>query len=351
MAKSGLPWGTFLFKRASSPRGTKVHKMTKRERLEATIAGQPVDRVAVALWRHFPGDDQAAEELARAQVEFQRLYDFDFMKVTPSSTFSVADWGVEARYLGNNEGTADYTCRPIQKLEDWRALRPLEPKAGALGRQLRCLELIHKELREETPFIQTIFNPLSILKHLADEPLALAHLRREPALMKEVLEVVTQTTVSFVEEVMKRGAAGIFLAVQHASFTKMTESEYLEFGQPSDLRVLEAAKGGWLNVLHIHGEEVMFDLLARYPVPAVNWHDRETPPSLAEAATRFQGALIGGLRQWDTMLRGTPDQVRAEAQDAIQQTGGRRLIIGTGCVTPITSPTGNIRAARLAAEA
>ncbi len=32
--------------------------MNKRERLEAAIAGQSVDRVPVALWRHFPGDDQ-----------------------------------------------------------------------------------------------------------------------------------------------------------------------------------------------------------------------------------------------------------------------------------------------------
>jgi uroporphyrinogen decarboxylase len=168
--------------------------------------------------------------------------------------------------------------------------------------------------------------------------------------MKEVLEVLTETVVRFVAEVMTRGAAGIFLAVQHASYVLMSESEYFEFGRPYDLRVLNAASSGWLNVLHMHGEEVMFDLLAAYPVPTINWHDRETPPSLAEGLTRFRGALIGGLRQWDTMLRGTPEDVRTEVQDAIRQTGGRRLIIGTGCVTPITSPTSNIRAARLAVE-
>ena len=31
---------------------------TKRKRLEATIAGEAVDRPPVALWRHWPGDDQ-----------------------------------------------------------------------------------------------------------------------------------------------------------------------------------------------------------------------------------------------------------------------------------------------------
>lgn len=324
--------------------------MTKRERLEATVAGEPVDRMAVALWRHFPGDDQSAEELARAQLDFQRLYDFDFIKVTPSSSYCVADWGVETRYRGGDEGTMEYTHRPIQRPEDWSRLRPLDPTSGTLGRQLRCLELIREAVGGDIPFVQTVFNPLSMLKYLAGEPLALAHLRREPRMMVEALGVVTETVIRFVEEVMKRGAAGIFLAVQHASFVKMTEAEYREFGRPYDLRVLEAAGDGWFNVLHMHGEEVMFDLLASYPVPVVNWHDRETPPTLAEGAQRFRGALVGGLRQWETMLRGTPEDVRAEVEDALRQTGGRRLIIGTGCVTPITAPTRNIRAARLAVE-
>ena len=50
-----------------------MSSMTKRERLEATMAGQAVDRPAVALWRHFPVDDRRAQELAAAQSAFQRL--------------------------------------------------------------------------------------------------------------------------------------------------------------------------------------------------------------------------------------------------------------------------------------
>jgi len=38
--------------------------------------------------------------------------------------------------------------------------------------------------------------------------------------------------------------------------------------------------------------------------------------------------------------------VEDEALDALQATGGKRFILGTGCVTPITAPYGNIMAAR-----
>ena len=123
-----------------------------------------------------------------------------------------------------------------------------------------------------------------------------------------------------------------------------------EFGVPYDQRLLEAADGLWLNVLHLHGSRVMFDVLASYPVHVVNWHDRETPPTLREGQARVRGAVLGGLRQWETMLRGSRDDVRAEAQDALEQTGGRRFILGTGCVTPITAPWANLRAARAAVD-
>jgi uroporphyrinogen decarboxylase len=46
------------------------------------------------------------------------------------------------------------------------------------------------------------------------------------------------------------------------------------------------------------------------------------------------------------MVLGTPEQVRTEARQAIEATGGRRFILGTGCVTPITAPRANLRAAR-----
>jgi uroporphyrinogen decarboxylase len=116
------------------------------------------------------------------------------------------------------------------------------------------------------------------------------------------------------------------------------------------LRILEATRDFWFNILHVHGQNIMFDPVADYPAQAINWHDQETPPSLKEATARFPGALVGGLRQEETMAYGTPDQVRAEVGAAIQQTGGRRLIIGTGCVIPIIAPMGNLWAAREAVE-
>jgi uroporphyrinogen decarboxylase len=323
--------------------------MTKRERLESAIRGEATDRVPVALWRHFPGDDYRPEDLAASIVGFQRRYDFDFVKVTPASSFSVADWGVRDEWRGNEEGTRVYTHYVVQSPDDWKRLPDLDPRAGFLGAQCKCLDLIHRDLGDDVPFIQTIFSPLGQAKHLAGDR-AFVHMREQPAAFKAGLEKITQATIHFIEEAKKTGIAGLFYAVQQASYTVTSFAEYAEFGKAYDLRVLEAAKGLWLNILHLHGNDVMFDLTTDYPVQVWNWHDRDTPPTLRDALPKIKGAVCGGLARDDTMLRGTPADVQREIADAVARTAGRRLIIGTGCVTLVTTPESNLRAARAAVD-
>lgn len=320
--------------------------MNHRQRLEVCLAGEAPDRTPVALWRHFPVDDQTPDALAEAVLAFQRTYDFDFIKVTPESTYSVKDWGVEDEWCGAPEGTRDYTHRPIQTPEDWTRLKALVPHMGRLADQLTCLRLLVSELGEETPIIETIFSPLAQANKMVGNETLLTHMRRYPDALHAGLKTITESTIRFIETAQNTGIAGIFYALQHAQYGLLSRDEYMKFGRAYDLQVLEPSKALWFNVLHLHGEEVMFDLVKDYPVQVVNWHDRETSPTLSEAQEEFDGLVCGGIRQWQTMALGTPNQVMAEARDAIEETKGRRFILGTGCVTPIITPHGNLIAAR-----
>ncbi len=318
--------------------------MDKRTRLETVVAGERPDRLPVAFWRHFPVDDQRADTLAAATLHFQQTWDFDFVKVSPSSNYCTFDWGVETHWEGNQEGTRTYVRRRIQRPEDYETLEVLDVRKGMLGEQLRALDMIGRSLPPDTPFIATIFSPLTVIRYLRGNEY-IADVRQYPDRVLHALDVVTRVYEDFIEAALATGAAGIFLAVQPASYHLLSEDEYRRFGEPFDRRLLAVASHGWFNVLHAHGDAVMWDLLATYPVQAINWHDRQTPPSLAEARTRFSGALVGGLRQWETLLLGTAEHVRAEVQDAYDQVDGRGLVIGAGCVLPVTTPFGNIRAA------
>jgi uroporphyrinogen decarboxylase len=105
----------------------------------------------------------------------------------------------------------------------------------------------------------------------------------------------------------------------------------------------------WCNLLHIHGDNIYFNLARKYPCQIVNWHDRETGPSLVEGLRNYRGAVCGGISQ-NTIVLGDRSEVRKEAADAISQTGGRRFILGTGCVVPVIAPHGNLVTARRIVE-
>lgn len=324
--------------------------ITPRERLQICLSGGRPDRPPVALWRHFPVDDQTPETLAAATLHFQQTYGWDLVKVTPASSFCLRDWGARDEWQGDPEGTRRYVHRVIRRPQDWERLKPLEPRRGWLGRQLECLRLLRRALGPDVPLLQTIFNPLAQAKNLAGGEVLLAHLRQAPEAVLRGLKTIRITTERFLEAAIETGVDGVFYAVQHAQAGLLSEEEFARFSRPDDLRLLSLARERlWFNLLHAHGENVYFDLLAGYPVQALNWHDRETPPSLAQGLRKFDGLVCGGLRR-ETVALGDPQAIRAEAQEALRATRSRRFLLGTGCVVPIIAPHGNLLAARRSVE-
>ena len=323
--------------------------MTHRERIESAIAGKRVDHVPAALWRHFPEQDQKAERLAEAHIAFYKTYDPDLLKVTPASGYYADDWGLRAGYKPNREGVRSISDRPIKKPADWGKLRRLDTSHGVYGREAHTIRLVADAVGSDVHVLETVFSPLSIARTLAGEQATVRYVRENPEALHEGLEIITDVQIAFVRNVLSAGADGIFFSSQMATNDLLTREEYEEFGRPYDLRMLDEA-GAPVILLHIHGVNVMFDLFDDYPVQIVNWHARETAPTIAEARRRISTCLACGLDAWNTLSKGSPEAVAAEARDAIAQTGGRGHIVTTGCVMPVDTPEANIRVAIAAAR-
>ena len=238
----------------------------------------------------------------------------------------------------------------VLSLEDWSKLSVLDADSPHLASQLKCLSILRSELGPDVPLLQTVFSPLAQAKNLAGGETLLAHMRMRPELVGRGMEIIAESTRRFIRAARAHGLIdGIFYAVQHAQTSLLSKEEFIEFGRSYDLLTLESARPLWLNMLHLHGENIYFNSAADYPVHIINWHDRDTPPSLSEALSRTRAVLCGGLRR-ETMVYGTAEAVRAEAMDAIQQTQGQRLLLGTGCVIPVIAPHGNLMSARTGVE-
>lgn len=322
-----------------------VDRMSKRERLEALGRGDPTDRPAWSLWRHFYDQESSAEGLAEAMVAWQRTYDFDFLKVNPRAQYHVEPWGAHYRYPGGGR-RPERVSVPVVDSFDWMRIDRQDPSAGAFAEQLEAIRRIRRELGPDVPMIETIFTPLSVLGDLVETDDRLVRdLRTVPELVVGALEAVTETFIGFVPRCLEAGADGIFFATtQWASYDLVTEEEYARFGRPYDLRVLEAAQDASFNVLHVCGEHSMVFQLADYPGHAVNWAvSSTTTPSLEEAAGRLGRILIGGV-SFEALAEATPDSALAEARSAYRATAGRRWVLGADCTVRPNAREGNLRA-------
>lgn len=327
-----------------------MQSMNHWQRVEAAILGEPTDRPPVAMWRHFPDDDQHADKLVAHTLQWQRKWQFDLVKFMPSGTYGVEDWGAVSAYRGAANGAREVVQPAVVRTDDWLRLAPLDVRQGAYGRQNDALAATAKALKGEVPLLQTVFSPLTTARKLATDKL-FADLRRSPDALEHALAVITDVTIRFALDALARGAHGVFFATQLASHRLLTESEYERFGKHYDLQVFAALRGkARLNMLHAHGDDIMFDLLSDYPAEMFNWHDRLTDPPLARAAERFPRLLVGGISEHGTLLYGTEQEIEDQVHEALLQTDGRRLMIGPGCVLPVAATEASLRAAIRAAH-
>ena len=306
--------------------------MTKRERILAAIKREPTDRPPYAFWRHFPNVDRSPAALAQTTLRFHERYGSDFLKVTPAGGYAVEDWGcVESDELAP-DGHRPCLRHAVNAPEDWKKIRPVAMESTGWASHLETIIRCVVDRRADASTIPTVFSPLSLARKLSGDRLNY-DLKENTRLVEDALEAITETILAFMEGCFREGAQGIFYSVQATSHALHTEAEYLRFGEPHDRRILEAVREpSRLTVLHCHGERLMFDRLAALPADVWNWDDRRAGPSLAEGKALVSGAVQGGLNQWTTLKDGSAPDAQAEAQDALEQTGGTGVILGAGCV-------------------
>jgi uroporphyrinogen decarboxylase len=66
----------------------------------------------------------------------------------------------------------------------------------------------------------------------------LRHMRTQPDRLHMGLNALTESVLRFIDSLKRTSIAGIFYAIQHASYDVMSEAEYLTFGLPYDRKIL-----------------------------------------------------------------------------------------------------------------
>lgn len=306
--------------------------MNKIERVLAALRFEEVDRPPFSFWYHFGLQHMPGSYHARAEIDFFRAYDLDFLKVMNDYPYPLPS-GLES----------------IESEGDWKRFEPIDGRDPCWREQLAALSIIGDAIGKEALFIDTVFNPWTVARKLAGLNSLLEACRRFPDAVLAAMENIAESLAAYAREALSRGAAGIFLSLGAATRDLMTEQEYSVWCRPFDLKVLEAVKGAPFNVLHIHGKNIHFDSLLDYPVSAINWSHFATAPALKEGKERSGKAVMGGINE-AVASQVTPPEITVQVREAIFEAGPRGLIISPGCAIPTETPVRNLRAIKAALQ-
>jgi uroporphyrinogen decarboxylase len=292
-------------------------EMTSTERVMAAVHGDPVDRLPICFWHHFEPEG-SGRKLAEATFDFfVDRFDLDIVKVMPDIPYP-------------------FPRNSVSSLDDWMLLEPIDPSCRYIQQRVEAVRLLREALGPEKPIIMTVFSPLAELMYAAKEKsMVIEHAQQSPTVIHGALNIIANNLRLHNERVIAAGADGVFFALQGCTRATMSEDLYREIGRPYDLIALSGTINGWLNVLHVHGDrDLMFDAVLDYPVQVLSWSDRLAGPSLREARTKTSKCLMGGWHEFGALSNGPADAIRSEAEDAVQQTSGRRFILANGCSVP-----------------
>jgi uroporphyrinogen decarboxylase len=323
--------------------------MKRRDRVMAALRGEPVDRVPLAFWMHHFAAENAVEPFVAETLRLDREFGWDYLKPQSRAQCFAEAWGLRYRPSGERAVPYTRTHAPCAGAADLRRLQPADPAAGALGEQLVALRRIRAGVGD-TPILWTLFSPLMVVPYLLEGGLeqTLAIAREEPAALEAALAAVAPTLAGYARLAVAAGADGLFYATNVARRDLLSPAECRRLQRPWDRQVLDAVASAPFNVLHVCGAGVLFDEFLDYPVQATSWALAEGNPSLAEGRRRSGRAVMGGLPAKPVLATLSPEAVAERARAAVQETGGRALLLGPGCSIDPDTPDALLHAARAA---
>jgi len=310
--------------------------MSRRERLQATLAGLPVDRPAVSIWRHFYDLERTPEGLVEAMLEFQQRFDWDFMKVNPRACYHVQDWGNLYDFSPAPQDGPTLVSHRVNSPKDWSSLQRLSPVEGVLGEHIAALGEIRQQLDPDVAMIMTVFTPLSLADELAGKKGLTDHFAHGDQL-KIGLERITETFTNFIDMCFAAGVDGIFFATTYwASRDRLSEAQYDEFSRPYDERLMKTMRPkGWFNVLHVCKSNNMLRHLANLKPNAFHWDATDpTNLSVGEGLRQLDAPVIGGIDGERLAREGAGTWLDEQLSAAAHSTGKKRWIAGAGCTVP-----------------
>ena len=304
-----------------------------------------------ALWRHHPGADQDAAQLAAATLDFQRRFPMDVVKITPAGTYQAVDHGLVDSWCDDPLGRRTIVHQPVVDPGDWDRVAVADGIGQSASRILQTAALVRAETPPDVKLLVSVFSPLTQAIQLAGHNTVQLHLATAPQAILAGLSRLSAATMRLIRGYAAVGLDGIYLATQHMAHPFFSPEDYAVCGGGFDRECMAAAGSMTWNVLHAHGSSIHFSL----PLTPANWSlhyelSAENLP-LEQTLTHFSGRVLLGVPAQRLLEAGqSVDGVAALLQSLSSVMSEREKILSTGCVLPLAFPDSVIEACLMAAS-
>jgi len=333
-----------------------LERVCKACRREATdrvpvgpFAGFCAARLTGVSLRQYVTDGRA---IAEAQMALQHEVGHDIV-VTAADTYYLAEgFGLQVEFHENALPTAKGPL--LTELKEVDRLRVPDPQRdGRMPVYLDAVRLLSATLGDKVAIRGTGTGPFSIAAYLFGMQrflMTLAEIEagedEDERHVHQLLSMTAEASTAFLKAQLEAGAHILYLGDSLASADMISPAMFRRFVLPYHQQIFAQVNGhGAFTLLHICGDNTpILDALAETGADVLEIDHKMNLGSCKQKIGN-RVCLIGNLDPVQTILHGTPEDVRRESRRCIKQAGrDSGFILGTGCFVPYDSPVENLRA-------
>jgi MtaA/CmuA family methyltransferase len=325
--------------------------MTPKERIYATLRGEPVDRLAVTpifmawaanfIGRTYRDYYLDGNVLVESQLAVTRAFNLDQASAISDPWREASAYGMEFEYPSDGVGKPKGML--IQTPDDIARVMPFEiEKTGRPKQRIESVAKMAQAVGQTHSVLGWVEGPIAEYADLRGVENTFMDLIDKPEMYLQAAKVIIENAIRFAGAQIDAGADMIGIGDAVASLINPTM--YEQYVLPFEKALIDAIHETGATVkLHICGNIANnIALMARTGADIV---DVDWMVSLA-AAREAVGpgvTLCGNFDPTAVLLQGTPDDVARAAHNCITSAGAR-FILQPGCEVPPGTPEANLRA-------
>lgn len=335
-------------------------EMTPKERRQALLKGQAVDRLPITVSHeiysaklvglNYREAFNAPENVAEKEMNLYRTYGIDGISVSYTSV----NFGIRHRskIKSLQFSTASIDIPRLNKVEDWTELNPehTEFKRDVAQKvNYEAIQIMQGQVGQEIDIVYSISAPFTMATGVVAAEQLLRAMFKQPDEVHGLMNFVTESIKRIIDKASSLGIKDFFIYDPVASGSLIGPKQYQKFSQPYTREIIdyirEKSEDSWVG-MHICGNTTdRLDLIADTGIDAFSL-DQKVNLLDAKQAIGDRITLMGNVDPVEIFLQGTPEQMDQAVKECYDQARDTPagFILRSGCGIPYESPQENFDA-------